>query len=182
MKETLSGFIDGEFQRGELQMHLARIKSDAELRNAWNTYHLIGDALRGPVCPDFTSRVVTRLRDEPALLAPKRGTVPSRRLGWYVVSAAAGAAAVALVVWTAAPIWQAEPKVAANPTGVDLASSGRGPVTAVSLPMAEVKPPVSAAAVENYLYAHQPYSHTSAVQGIALYARSIADEPGGDGK
>jgi hypothetical protein len=32
--------------------------------------------------------------------------------------------------------------------------------------------------VENYLLAHQPYSHTSAMQGIAPYARTVADERG----
>jgi hypothetical protein len=33
-----------------------------------------------------------------------------------------------------------------------------------------------AAEVENYLLAHQPYSHASAMQGIAPYVRSVAEE------
>jgi len=175
MKEQLSAFIDGELQSGELQTHLARIKSDTELRRAWNTYHLIGDALRGNVSPDFTSLVVARLHEEPAVLVPSRVSLAHWRLGWYALSAAAGVAAVTLVVWTAFPIWQAETQVTARSENADLARSTPVPAT-------ELKASISDAEVENYLYAHQPYSHASAIQGVAPYARTIADERGAASK
>jgi sigma-E factor negative regulatory protein RseA len=180
MKEQLSAFIDGELQSGELQTHLARIKSDTELRRAWNTYHLIGDALRGNVSPDFTSLVVARLHEEPAVLVPSRVSLAHWRLGWYALSAAAGVAAVTLVVWTAFPIWQAETQVTAR--SADSARSSPGPVATVSVPATELKASISDAEVENYLYAHQPYSHASAIQGVAPYARTIADERGAASK
>jgi len=178
MKERLSALIDGELESGELQAYLARIKADAELRGAWNTYHLIGDALRGNISQDLTTLVVARLRDEPTILAPRRISPAFRRMGWYVASAAAGLAAVTLVVWTALPLRQAETQVNAKSENVDLGRSALAPVATVSVPAVEVKASLSSAAVENYLYAHQPYSHASAMQGVAPYARTIADERG----
>jgi len=180
MKERLSAFVDGEFQAGEMQAYLARIKSDAELRGAWNTYHLIGDALRGNVSPDLTFQIVARLRKEPTLLAPGRMRPAFRRIGWHALSAAAGLAAVTLVVWTALPMWQTETQVNARSGNTELARSTAAPVA--SAPAAGVQASVSEAAVENYLYAHQPYSRTSAIQGVVPYARTITDEREVDGK
>jgi len=97
----------------------------------------------------------------------------AKRLAWYAMSAAASVAAVALVVLTASSGWRAEPQLAANPeTGVS------GPVTTVAadLPAADARPLAIGVEVENYLLAHQPYSHASAMQGIVPYARTVADE------
>ena len=164
MKEKLSALIDGELQSDTLHAHLGRLRADPELRGAWDTYHLIGDALRGQISPAIADRVVARLREEPTVLAPRQEKSPARRLGWYAMSAAASVAAVAFVVWTASPGWRAEPQLAGGPAS-DTAAT---PVTLVSsVPLPEV---------ENYLLAHQPYSHTSAMQGIAPYGRSVAGE------
>jgi len=165
MKEKLSALIDGEVQSSDLQAHFSRLKTDAELREAWDTYHLIGDALRGHLSPSLGSRVAARLREEPTVFAPQRKITPARRLAWYALSVAASVAAVTLVIWTALPGLNSDPQLALGPVATETA----GPVTAASAPVAEV---------ENYLFAHQPYSHTSAMQGVAPYARTIADERG----
>src|SRR5882672_3795494 len=151
MKEELSAFIDGELQGEGLQAHLGRLRTDPELRSAWDTYHLIGDALRGQISPEIAARVVARLSGEPTVLAPRpERKSPSGRLGWYLMSAAASIAAVALVVWTASPGWRVEPQLAESPASATL----RAPVATLvsSVPYPEV---------ENYLLAHQPYSHAS---------------------
>jgi sigma-E factor negative regulatory protein RseA len=167
MKEKLSAFIDGELQGEGLQAHLGRLRTDPGLRKAWDAYHLIGDALRGHISPEIAARVVARLREEPTVLAPqpeKRN--PFGRLGWYAMSAAASIAAVAVVVWTASPDWRAEPQLA----GVPATTTAAAPVTT----LVSIAPHPE---VENYLLAHQPYSHRSAMQGIATYVRAI-DERG----
>jgi hypothetical protein len=87
------------------------------------------------------------------------------------MSAAAGVAAVTLVAWTAAPLWRNQPQVAVTP-----AASGSESAPAASLAAVNADRAVPAGEVENYLLAHQPYSHTSAMQGIAPYVRTIADE------
>jgi len=111
------------------------------------------------------------------------------------MSAAAGIAAVALVVWTAFPVWSPGPEIAKGPgaPASAVASAARprpeiakGPgaapsaVAAAAL-QAETRA-LPSAEVENYLLAHQPFSHASAMQGIAPYARTVADERGTPGK
>jgi sigma-E factor negative regulatory protein RseA len=162
MKEKLSALIDGEFECDDLHAHLARLRADPELRSAWDAYHLIGDALRGQISPEVAARVVARLREEPTVLAPRpEKTDPFGRFGWYAMSAAASVAAVAFVVWTASPGWRAEPQLAGGPATTTAAA----PMTA----LVSIEPHPE---VENYLLAHQPYSHRSAMQGIATYVRA----------
>jgi sigma-E factor negative regulatory protein RseA len=153
MKEKLSALVDGELE-DEVQAHLGRLRTDAELRNAWDMYHLIGDCLRGHSSPEIAPRVIARLRDEPTVLAPPRGRSAARRIGWYGMYAAASMAAVAVVAWTAFPGWHESAELPADSM-------------VVSLPASEV---------ENYLLAHQPYSHVSAMQGVAPYVRSVSEE------
>src|SRR6266853_522629 len=62
MKEKLSALIDGELQSNDCQAHLGRLRTDTELRRAWDAYHLIGDALRGHIGADLTGRVVARCK------------------------------------------------------------------------------------------------------------------------
>jgi hypothetical protein len=80
--------------------------------------------------------------------------------------AAASMAAVAVVAWTAFPGWHESPEL-----GSQVATTETTPPESltVSLPAAEV---------ENYLLAHQPYSHVSAMQGVAPYVRSVSEERG----
>ena len=166
MKEKLSALIDGELQGDSLQAHLGRLRADPELRGAWDTYHLIGDALRGQISPEIAARVIARLREEPTVLAPRpEKRNPIGRVGWYAMSAAASVAAVAFVVWTASPGWRAEPQLAGGPEA-----------PATGAPVTLVASSVAPAEIENYLLAHRPYSHTSAMQGIAPYGRSVAHE------
>ena len=164
MKEKLSAMMDGELA-DELQTHLGRLRADPDLRATWDIYHLIGDSLRGHISPAIAPRVISRLRDEPTVLAPQPARHTVTRIRRYGMYAAASLAAVAIVAWTAFPGWHSEPQLA----GSSLATTGEVPVEslAASLPPDEV---------ENYLLAHQPYSHVSAMQGVAPYVRSVAVE------
>ena len=180
MREKLSALVDGELRSSDLHTHLVRLRTDHELRRAWGAYHLIGDALRGHFGPEIIDRVAARLRDEPTVLAPR--IAPFRRFGWYAMSAAAGFAAVALVVWTASPIWNV-PELARGPVASDATgAAGSVAILPADGPSAEMKPSVTLAEVENYLLAHHPFSPTSAMQGIAPYARTVAAERGTEKK
>src|SRR5437879_10645323 len=150
MKEKLSALIDGELQSDSLHAHLGRLRANPELRGAWDTYHLIGDALRGQISPGIADRVLARLREEPTVLAPRPERSPSRRLGWYAMSAAASVAAVAFVAWTASPAWRPEPQLAAGPEAATAPTAA--PVALVSS--------VAPADIASYLLAHRPHSHT----------------------
>lgn len=164
MKEKLSAIIDGELE-GDVHAELGLLRTDPELRAAWDVYHLIGDALRGHTSREIAPRVISRLREEPTVLAPPRARSTAGRIGRYGMYAAASLTAVAVVAWTAFPGWHTESQLAAGPA----ATTAEIPVEglAVNLPASEV---------ENYLLAHQPYSHVSAMQGVAPYVRSVSEE------
>jgi len=93
MKDRISALMDGELGEREAGDAIGLLTSDAQARDTWRTYHLIGDAMR-------EGRSVVALR-RPAANAPRwRVTLP----------AMAVAAAVALVSWVAfAPLQQNQP-------------------------------------------------------------------------
>jgi sigma-E factor negative regulatory protein RseA len=168
MKDEVSALLDGELEQVAAERQIDRLKADSELRQTWDMYHLIGDALRGHVTPELCSRVTQRLAEEPTVLAPKPQVLELKRLGRWALSAAAGGAAVALVLWMAVPIWNApEPQLVRAPAGpATLASSPESAASAAIAPAGSV--------VNDYLLAHQHFSVTSALQGVAPYVRTVS--------
>ena len=167
MKESLSAMMDDALRDAERERCLRCLKDDAELRDAWDVYHLIGDALRGHTAPQIAGAVRARLAQEPTVLAPRRSERPDRehRL-WYPLAAAASVAAVALVGWMSLPLFDA--------------GSGSGP-GAGTVAQAPVLPPAAvppAQGVTDYLLAHQRFSPAIAMGGLAPYIRTVAEEHG----
>lgn len=81
MKDQLSALIDGEFEIESSEHILTSVKSGGELKEAWQHYHLIGDAIRGELGRgnvnmrhDFSTRVMQALDAEPAVLGVIRDT------------------------------------------------------------------------------------------------------------
>lgn len=169
MRERISALIDDEGNESELDRDMVRLRTDSVLRRTWDTYHLIGDALRGDVAPGLCARVSERLAAEPTVLAPRRRKVDAR-VAQIGLSAAAGVAGIALVAWLALPQWQPR-QVAALPSPAAVAA-----VVATPAPPAVSPVTPAAVGVENYLLAHQRFSHAIAMQGMAPYARTVADE------
>ena len=160
MKERISQLMDGELDDKSAAELIATFARDAEAANAWRTYHLIGDTLRGtaPLSEDFTARVAWKLADQPSVLAPGRIRPEPRR--WFTASAmAASFAAVALVGWLA---FAPQREVA--------------PVPVAQAPAVETKPvivPLPSGA-NDYLLAHQGFSPRVYLQGVA-YVRTVAE-------
>ena len=166
MNERISALMDGEVDERELAQDLVHLSSNGGLRRTWDTYHLIGDTLRGHAAPALAAKMSQRLASEPTVLAPQR-RAPRGKIAQLAFSAAAAAAGVVLVAWLALPGLKPEPQqVAAS-------APPAAPVAAVT--------PV-AVGVENYLLAHQSFSPAGAMQGVAPYVRTVADERGGRGK
>jgi sigma-E factor negative regulatory protein RseA len=157
MKDTLSAWMDGELDRRQADLLLPQIKRDAELRRDWDCYHLIGDALRGVHGPDLSAGIRERLDAEPTVLAPRRR---SEKLRWAAMSMAAGVAAVMFVGWMALSGTQQEP--------VQIAAAPGASVQQVAVQ--------AGAGANDYLLAHQRYSPSSAMQGVASYVRTVAEE------
>jgi sigma-E factor negative regulatory protein RseA len=159
MKEDLSAWMDGELSGPQARRLVPQLKRGSELRGDWDCYHLIGDTLRGERGPDLCARICARLDAEPTVLAPPRRAA-AEKLRWLALSAAASLAAVAFVGWMALPgLQQGSQQLAATP--------------------APERKQVAVAAGEgarDYLLAHQRYSPSNAMHGVAPYVRTVAEE------
>ena len=189
--ESVSTLMDGELDADEAAREIARFKEDAARRDAWNSYHAIGDALRGAharvgLSVDFSKRLSERLALEPTVLAP-RARAPKTLQTW-ALSAAASVAAVAAVGWVSMSMLSPDGTTGASGT---LAKTPAAPAaivaTAPVTPLQPVGPalvePVAAAPehMHEYLLAHQGISPSTAMQGVAPYIRTVSNvgnEPG----
>jgi sigma-E factor negative regulatory protein RseA len=162
----VSDLADGRLDGDSLALRCADWATDPGARQAWHTYHLIGDVLRSddlasPAAGDaaFLAALRVRLAAEPVVLAPSPGrSRRPRSLWWRPVVAAAGFVAVAGVVVV---LRQAEPGPSA---AGQLAAGGPGvmPVSTLT-PRAVARPAVAGpsgqmlrdARIDEYLQAHR---------------------------
>jgi sigma-E factor negative regulatory protein RseA len=164
MKERLSALMDEELGDADAAGCLDRLDRDGELQDAWRVYHLIGDALRGHAGHGLPPSFADRLAAEPTVLAPRRTERAAQRKTWFALSAAASVAAVALVGWMALPLFDPPAQIAS--------SQPVPAVTAVALPPAVVP---EAQGVNDYLLAHQRFSPSSVMGGMAPYVRTVSE-------
>lgn len=106
MKEQVSALMDGAIPIEEADHLFSSLSHDGEMRRSWDTYHLIGDAMRGNaiLSPGFEQRLMQKLREEPVVLAPKPSRLRAVAGAWSVSggwSIAASFAAVMFVGWMA---------------------------------------------------------------------------------
>lgn len=78
MKDQLSALIDGEFEIESSEHIITSVKAGGELKEAWQHYHLIGDAMRGNchMRHDFCAHVMQALDAEPIALGVNRDGAP----------------------------------------------------------------------------------------------------------
>ena len=116
MKQRVSELMDSELDERAAAQIMTAIEADASLKQAWNDYHLIGDAMRANANTglDIREAVSVRLEAEPTVLAPRRWFRSTRT---QVVGAAALAASVsfaAVVAWQQMTPRQSAVAVAVN--------------------------------------------------------------------
>lgn len=171
MNERLSALVDGELGQADTGDLLKQLKGGRDLRQSWDTYHLIGDALRGHLDVGVAGRVSARLADEPTVLAP-RPRAMSTKIAQFSLSLAASVAAVGLVVWMALPAVVPEVPQVASVSGVNhsQAVNAAAPAASLSTPATPV-----AVGVDGYLLAHQGYSPAGTMQGVAPYVRTVSE-------
>jgi sigma-E factor negative regulatory protein RseA len=78
MKDQISALMDDEISLQDAEYLYTALKANGESRECWQTYHLIGDAMRqSPVFkPNLSRRIMQQIDLEPAVLAP-RSSVPA---------------------------------------------------------------------------------------------------------
>lgn len=167
--EKISALIDGELEEREARQQLARLNQAEELTHCWALFHVIGDAMRGerPLSQGFGERLSRRLAHEPTVLAPR--PVAGKRFAAYALSAAASIAAVALVGWMALfnnPL---------TPSPDPAPQAQNSPVPAAeSAPTAQLASVPSEGTMNEYLIAHQEFSPSTEIQGLAPYIRGVS--------
>ena len=174
--DRISALMDGELDENEVSQLFSRLKPQGEMRESWDTFHLISDALRGDCCvsPHLKQRIAERLAAEPTVLAPRRRTT-AKRVNTYVLSAAASLSAVALVVWVAL--------FSINPLSTpqqEMAKAQISPVRPVPAPdqiagLGNLSDFSSQGNLNEYMLAHQGFSPSTAIQGVVPYIRSVSD-------
>lgn len=162
-RERVSALMDGELELDQIP-GLERVMKDDDARACWQTYHLIGDVMRGerPASGQFVARVSAVLAEEPTVLAPRPARPSSAaRNRMFALSAAASVAGVALVGWLAF-----KGGIAEQPgTGPIVRGEGTTPATEVAADDRDVR---------DYLHAHQEYSPTAGMHGVGAYVRTVA--------
>ncbi len=169
MKTRISALMDGELESGENESTIAKLREDRSLMDAWRTYHLIGDALRQTraLSDEFSARFSERLAQEPTVMAPRMlGVTARERVRRVALPMAASFAAVVLVAWLAL-----SPGPGNLPVQAPLAQSGQPVPAPVVQGPASVPLPETAS---DYMLAHQAYSPSVALQGMAPYARTVS--------
>lgn len=172
--DKISQWMDGELSGHETREQLARVKNDAELHHSWGLFHLIGDVMRGEhaLSREFEQRVAARLASEPTVLAPRQRVVS--RFTTYALSAAASVSAVALVAWIA---------LFNNPLAPqpDLAQAPTTPLPAPA-PSEQLASVPSDGKMNEYLIAHQEFSPSTEIQGLAPYIRGVSSSRQAEGR
>jgi len=157
MKKEISALMDSEIFEDEAESLLDRIGHGTDAHKEWEVYHLIGDVLRQPdhIHCDLSAKVRERMRDEPAVFAPRSHAV-NRKIRTVALSAAASLAAVGVVAWMSQQIGsETLPQMAMQNDALRPASIQIHPKSG------------------DYLMAHQEFSPSTDMNGGASYIRMV---------
>ncbi|BCU07251.1 hypothetical protein Atep_19280 [Allochromatium tepidum] len=177
-RQRLSALQDGELAPAQVPALLDTLAADSELRECWERYTLIGQAIRGEAIDPNARALADRVRDalstEPTILCPRRlERAPHRWTGRY--AGLALAASGLLVAILATPVFVGD---AVDPSAV-------GPVAAhlierQSIPLQRWHPehPELASKLNRYLVTHQATAPATGANGLLPYAMLVGYEPG----
>jgi sigma-E factor negative regulatory protein RseA len=182
--EMISALADGQLTGDAFARGVEIATADPLAREAWLTYHLIGDVLRsgehasGTLPGEFLDRLQLRLQQE-QFPVPSAAAVPDAALvrtpdaaandtnfRWKVVAGLASLTAMAAIGWTAAggsPGRQEAAQLAVVPSGTVLQETQRGVM-------------IRDARLDELLAAHRQLGGASALQMPAGFLRNATFE------
>jgi sigma-E factor negative regulatory protein RseA len=165
MTKELSALFDGELEVHEEAGLWAVLKGDPHLRERWQNYKLIGDAIRDErnLASDITGGVMRELVDEPVVLAPRTRRAPT----WSsaIMAMAASVAGIAVVGWLALmpQIQGGEPAT--------LTQSRQVPAAVV---VTQVATQPNSQGIQEYVLAHQANAPGLHLQGGTQHIRTVS--------
>jgi sigma-E factor negative regulatory protein RseA len=174
IREQVSAFLDGELPNSETELLLKRLTRDAELRESFGRYALIGEAMRGPgrglLSKSFSGRVNLAIDGEPA--AANAPITQGRAPRWWRPLAGVAVAAGVAVVAVGALQHRTDPSTARVMSSVAAVSTAalQTPREAISytVPAAFTGVPAAMppARLTNYVFAHSRYSSGLDQRGV----------------
>jgi sigma-E factor negative regulatory protein RseA len=180
--EQVSAFLDGELPSSETELLLKRLTRDAELRESFGRYALIGESLRGssrvPLTRGFDGRVNRAIDGEPAA-ASAQAIHGSRPRWWRPIAGAAVAAGVAAVAVLALQQRADQPtmRAALPATERNLAAVPKEAISyTVPAALPDAPAVLSAARLTNYVFAHSQYSSVLGQRNVLSGLLADADE------
>lgn len=184
MSDRLSAFMDGESPEFEARSAVAGLLDGEEDRIRWASYHVIRDVLRDEVLSiNVSDRVSAAITREPSILAPRPATV--FRAKRFAMSVAASVSAVAVVGWLAFVGMPGASVTSELIAGVSAGKSNDGKsisptdTPASSAPEFQLVSVPSDSQMNEYLLAHQGFSPSTSLHGVAPYIRTVAvEQPG----
>jgi sigma-E factor negative regulatory protein RseA len=192
IREQVSAFLDGELPSTETELLLKRLTRDAELRESFGRYALIGEALRGvgrgadrsPLSRGFAAGVNAAIDGGAPAAAPLPMHARAPRW-WRPVAGAAVAAGVAAVAVVAlqqravSPALQAVVPMTAQTVAKPKEALSYTVPTAT--PVEETPPMLPAARLTSYVFAHSRYSSVLGQSNVLSGLLADADEPADSG-
>jgi sigma-E factor negative regulatory protein RseA len=195
IREQVSAFLDGELPNSETELLLKRLTRDAELRDSFGRYALIGEAVRGTsrglITRGFSGRVNLAIDGE--LIPASEHVSQTRGPRWWRpfagAAVAAGVAAIAVVALqqrAVAPTLRSgvplSAQIATPAQSALVAASGTLPVAreaisyTVPAPSPAAPAAIAPARLTNYVFAHSRYSSGLAQRGVMADLLIEADE------
>lgn len=179
-QELISALADGQLRGDAFARGVQAATADARGREAWCTYHLVGEVLRtgraspGAAPEDFLARLQQRLREESPAIAPTPAVLTHSTVQpaandwrWKVVAGVASVAAVAAVGWN---MWgtttsAVQPQLATAPAAA-----------APALADASTAPMVRDARLDKLLAAHRQLGGGTALGSTSGFLRNATFE------
>ena len=190
IREQVSAFLDGELPGSETELLLKRLTRDAELRESFGRYALIGESMRGssrvPLTRGFAGRVNRAIDGERAAVSAQ--VIHGGRTRWWrPIAGAAVAASVAAVAVLALQQRAEQPAMrAALPATARNLTPVPKEAISYTVPAAPPDAPavLSAARLTNYVFAHSQYSSVLGQRNVlsALLADADEQQAAGNGR
>jgi sigma-E factor negative regulatory protein RseA len=190
IREQVSAFLDGELPNSETELLLKRLTRDAELRESFGRYALIGESLRGGggarLSQSFHTRVNRAIDGEPLTATPDRQAGAQLQRWWRAgagVAVAAGVMAVAVLSFQQRAdvpnLVAALPPATARPvTDAALADAKPREALSYTVPSAVGDAPAAmpAARLTSYVFAHSKYSSVLGQSNVLSGLLTDADD------
>lgn len=171
--EQISALMDGELPEREVPWVLERLRKEPGLAGRWRRYHLIRDALHDTLPAhihfDLSERIRASLKDEPAILVPRR-TIQRhlKPLMRHAASMAIAASVAAIAIFTFQAMYEETPTTVAVNTPASVAErTAPAPVS--------TDPRLDA-----FLVNHNEHSVSTGMHGMLPYVRIVSQDAGGE--